>query len=207
MVNDVKEYGLDTQPADELYEPVRQSGGPLGAALLVRTFGDPRAATHSIQQIIRSVDPRQPMSRVQTLEDARDRTLTPRRLRTILVALFAFVALVITAAGIAGVVSFSVNQRTTEIGVRMALGARRSEVVTMVLRQGLTPVAIGLAVGAGGAVVVTRVLTKLLFAIEPTDPPTFAIVIGVLALVAAVACLAPARRAAAIDPMQALRAS
>jgi len=207
MVNDVKEYGLDSQPTDELYEPVRQSGGPLGAALLIRTFGDPRAATHSIQQIIRSVDPRQPMSRVQTLEDAPDRTLTPRRLRTMLVALFAFVALVITAAGIAGVVSFSVNQRTTEIGVRMALGARRSEVVSMVLRQGLTPVAIGLAVGAGGAVVVTRVLTKLLFAIEPTDPPTFAIVIGVLALVAAVACLAPARRAAAIDPMQALRAS
>jgi ABC-type antimicrobial peptide transport system permease subunit len=88
----------------------------------------------------------------------------------------------------------------------MALGARRSSVVTMIVRQGLTPVAIGLGVGVGGAALLTRLLTTRLFAVEPTDPPTFAVVIAALALVAALACLAPARRAAAIDPMQALRA-
>jgi putative ABC transport system permease protein len=123
----------------------------------------------------------------------------------LLITLFAVVALIITAAGIAGVVSFSVNQRTTEIGVRMALGARRASVLTMIVRQGLTPVAVGLVFGVAGAVLLTRLLTRLLFAVEPTDPPTFAVVIGVLSVVAVLACLAPARRAAAIDPMQALR--
>jgi predicted permease len=208
IVNDVKQYDLRTQPTDELYQPLRQHpSGPLGAALLVRTIGEPTAAIRSIQQIVRSVDPNQPMSRIQTLEEARNRTLASPRLTMLLVTLFALVALVITAAGIAGVVSFSVNQRTTEIGVRMALGARRASVVRMIVRQGLTPVALGLAVGGGGAVLLTRLLTKLLFSIEPTDPLTFAVVIAALAAVAALACLAPARRAAAIDPTQALRAS
>jgi ABC-type antimicrobial peptide transport system permease subunit len=123
-----------------------------------------------------------------------------------LVTLFAAVALIITAAGIAGVVSFSVNQRTTEIGVRMALGAPCSSVVRMIVRQGLTPVAIGLGCGIGGALLMTRVVARLLFAVEPTDPLTYVAVIAVLATVAALACLAPARRAAAIDPMRALRA-
>jgi putative ABC transport system permease protein len=206
MVNDVKQYGLATTPADELYLSFAQRP-PLGASLLVRTAEDPRASLRGLQAIVRAIDPKQPMSRIETLDEARSRTLVSPRLTTMLVTLFAVVALIITAAGIAGVVSFSVNQRTTEIGVRMALGARRSAVVAMILRQGLTPVAIGLAVGMAGAAILGRLLTRLLFAIDPTDPPTFAIVIGVLALVAALACLVPARRAAAIDPMQALRAS
>jgi len=104
------------------------------------------------------------------------------------------------------VVAFSVNQRTTEIGVRMALGAPRSSVVRMIVRQGLTPVTIGLAAGVAGALALTRVVAALLFAIEPTDPATYAAVLGVLGAVAAFACLMPARRAAAIDPMRALRA-
>jgi ABC-type antimicrobial peptide transport system permease subunit len=112
----------------------------------------------------------------------------------------------ITAAGIAGVVSFLVNQRTTEIGVRMALGASRSSVVRMILGQGLGPVAAGLVLGIGGALILTRVVTRLLFAVEPTDPPTYVAVAITLAVVAALACLAPARRAATIDPMRALRA-
>jgi putative ABC transport system permease protein len=209
VVNDVKQYGLSTDATDELYLPFDQvtRGNVLGATLLVRTMSDPRTAVHSLQQVVRTIDPRQPVSRIRTLEEVRNQSLASPRLTMLLITLFALVALVITAAGIAGVVSFSVNQRTTEIGVRMALGARRSSVVTMIVRQGLTPVAIGLAVGIGGAAVLTRLLTRLLFAVEPTDPPTFAIVIGVLVLVAAIACLAPARRAAAIEPMQALRAS
>ena len=206
LVNDVKQYGLNTTAADELYLPFAQRP-PLGGTLLVRTAGDPRGSVRDIQSIVRSIDPKQPMSRIETLEEARSRTLVSPRLTTMLVTLFAVVALVITAAGIAGVVSFSVNQRTMEIGVRMALGARRSSVVAMIVRQGLMPVTIGLAAGVAGAVLLTRLLARLLFAIDPTDPPTFAFVLVVLALVATLACLAPARRAAAIDPMQALRAS
>jgi ABC-type antimicrobial peptide transport system permease subunit len=152
------------------------------------------------------VDARQPVSRIQTLEAVRSRSLAPPRLTALLVTLFAAVALVITAAGIAGVVSFLVNQRTTEIGVRMALGAPRSSVVRMILGQGLGPVAAGLVLGIGGALMLTRVVTRLLFAVEPTDPPTYVAVAITLAVVAALACLAPARRAAAIDPMRALRA-
>ena len=152
------------------------------------------------------VDPRQPVSQIRTLEAIRSRSLAPPRLTAMLVTLFAAVALIITAAGIAGVVSFSVNQRTTEIGVRMALGAPRSSVVRMIVRQGLTPVTIGLACGLAGALLMTRVVARLLFAVEPTDPITYAAVLAVLAAVAALACLVPARRAAAIDPMRALRA-
>ena len=121
-----------------------------------------------------------------------------------LVTLFAVLALVITAAGIAGVVSCSVSQRTVEIGVRIALGAPPASVVRMVVRQGLAPVTLGFGVGIAGALVLTQVLARLLFAVEPTDPPTYAAVVAVLALAAAAACLAPARRAAAIDPMCAL---
>ena len=154
-----------------------------------------------------AVDPRQPVSRIRTLEAIRSHSLAPPRLTAMLVTLFAGVALIITAAGIAGVVSFSVNQRTTEIGVRMALGAPRASVVRMIVRQGLTPVIIGLVCGLAGALGMTpRRRRGLLFAVEPTDPTTYATVIAMLAAVAAFACLMPARRAAAIDPMRALRA-
>jgi ABC-type antimicrobial peptide transport system permease subunit len=174
--------------------------------MLVRTAADPLAFARAIPAAVHAVDPRQPVSQIRTLEAIRSRSLAPPRLTAMLVSLFAGVALIITAAGIAGVVSFSVNQRTTEIGVRMALGAPRSSVTQMIVRQGLTPVAVGLTAGAVGALMMTRVVTRLLFAVEPTDPITYAAVIAVLTAVAAFACFVPARRAAAIDPMKALRA-
>jgi putative ABC transport system permease protein len=205
VVNDARDYGLDTSPTDELYQPFARIG-PLYATLFVQTAGDPSPFARRIPAIARAVDPRQPVSRIRTLESIRSRSLEPPRLTAMLVTLFAAVALIITAAGIGGVVSFSVNQRTTEIGVRMALGAPRASVVRMIVRQGMVPVTIGFAVGVGGALVMTRVLARLLFAVEPTDPPTYAAVVAVLATVAACACLAPAKRAAAIDPMRALRA-
>jgi ABC-type antimicrobial peptide transport system permease subunit len=122
-----------------------------------------------------------------------------------LLGLFGLLALVITAAGIAGVVAFSVNQRTQEFGIRMALGAARTNVLGMVLRQGLQLVAIGLALGAGGALILTQVLTTLLFDVRPNDGLTYLAVSVGLMLVALGACLVPARRAASVDPMVALR--
>ncbi|HMJ87505.1 MAG TPA: FtsX-like permease family protein, partial [Vicinamibacterales bacterium] len=205
MVNDTRGYALDEKPTDEIYRAFAQTA-PLNATLLIRAASDPSAFARRIPDVVHEVDARQPVSRIQTLEAVRSRSLAPPRLTALLVTLFAAVALVITAAGIAGVVSFLVNQRTTEIGVRMALGAPRSSVVRMILGQGLGPVAAGLVLGVAGALMLTRVVTRLLFAVEPTDPPTYVAVAITLAVVAALACLAPARRAATIDPMRALRA-
>jgi predicted permease len=205
IVNDVRQYGLDAAPGDELYLPFAQFS--MAGTLLVRTTGDPMSLARTIQADVRSIDPKQPISRIQTLEEVRSRSLASPRLTMILVSLFAVIALVITAAGIAGVVSFSVNQRTTEIGVRMALGAPRSAVVAMIVRQGLTPVLAGLVLGVGGAYALARLIARLLFEVQPTDPPTYALVLVLLPVIAGLACLAPARRAAAIDPMDALRAN
>jgi putative ABC transport system permease protein len=174
--------------------------------MFVRTAGDPMPAARSIQQIVRSIDPKQPLSRIQTLEDVRQAALASPKSTTLLVALFAIVALIVTAAGIAGVVGFTVRQRTTEIGVRMALGAPRGTVIGMIVKQGLTPVAIGLGIGVGAAVPVAQAAGRLLYDVQPADPPTLAGVVVLLAGTAALACLLPARRAATIDPMQALRA-
>jgi predicted permease len=205
LVNDTHDYGLDEKPADEVYRAFAQTQ-PLNATLFVRTAADAGAFARRMPAIVHEIDPRQPVSRIRTLESIRSHSLAPPRLTAMLVTLFAAVALIVTAAGIAGVVSFSVNQRTTEIGVRMALGASRTSVVRMIVRQGLTPVTVGLTLGVALALAMTRVVAQMLFAVEPTDPMTFAAVIAVLATVAAIACLVPARRAAAIDPMRALRA-
>jgi predicted permease len=205
LVNDTHDYGLDEKPTPEVYRAFAQTS-PLNATLFVRTAANPGSFARRVPELVHEVDARQPVSRIRTLEAIRSHSLAPPRLTAMLVTLFAAVALIITAAGIAGVVSFSVNQRTTEIGVRMALGAPRASVVRMIVRQGLTPVTVGLACGLAGALAMTRVVARLLFAVEPTDPITYAAVLAVLATVAALACLAPARRAAAIDPMRALRA-
>jgi predicted permease len=205
LVNDTHDYGLDEKPTDEVYRAFAQTQ-PLNATLFVRTAADAGAFARRMPAIVHEIDPRQPVSRIRTLESIRSHSLAPPRLTAMLVTLFAAVALIVTAAGIAGVVSFSVNQRTTEIGVRMALGASRSSVVRMIVRQGLSPVTVGLTLGVALALAMTRVVAQMLFAVEPTDPTTYAAVIAVLAAVAAIACLVPARRAAAIDPMRALRA-
>ena len=205
LVNDTRDYGLNEQPTDEVYRAFMQTS-LLGATLLVRTAADPGSFARRMPELVHAVDSRQPVSQIRTLEAIRSHSLAPPRLTALLVTLFAGIALVITAAGIAGVVAFSVNQRTTEIGVRMALGAPRSSVVQMIVRQGLAPVALGLGGGLTIALLATRVVTRLLFGVEPTDPLTYATVLATLTAVAALACLVPARRAAAIDPMQALRA-
>jgi predicted permease len=197
---------LSEEPGDEVYVPMFQSG-ILSTNWLVRTMVDPVVMARQIREAIRSLDPEQPVENFRTLAEVRSASLAPRKLTATLLALFGLLALVITAAGIAGVVAFSVNQRTQEFGVRMALGAQRSNVLSLVLRQGLQLVLIGLAIGCAGALVLTEVLTTMLFGIEPTDGVTFVAVAMVLVAVAAIACFVPARRAASVDPILALRVS
>jgi predicted permease len=206
VVGDVHHYGLDSEPSDEVYLPFSQLPFREGT-FLVRTSADPGAMARRIGEEVLAIDPGQPIANVQTLEEVRGEALASPRLTTTLLLMFALVALCITAAGLGGVVAFSVSQRTQEIGVRMALGASRGEVLGMVLREGLRLVVFGLALGIAAAVLLTRLMTGLLFQVEASDPLTFAGMALILVCIAAVACLAPARRTSTVDPMVALRAS
>jgi len=203
IVSDVKQYGLDRDPTDEIYIPLAQNG--FANNLLVRTPADPMSIASLMREAIYEVDPETAIDRVQTLEHVRSDAVASPRLTAILLGMFAGLALIITAAGIAGVMALSVSQRTHELGVRLALGASPARVLSMVIRQGMTYVVVGLSIGIGGALLLGRLMATLLYAVEPTDPITFLGVSGVLMAVAAAACFIPARRVTSIDPMLALR--
>jgi predicted permease len=204
VIGDVRQHGLDDDPVAALYLPLAQNG-LLGGRLVVRTAGDPMALAETVRQAVHQVDSRQPVAQLRSLEEMRRLSVGPPRFTTTLLALFAVLALAVTVAGIAGIVAFSVSERTHEIGVRMALGADRGRVLALVLGQGMTLVASGLALGVIGALAVTRVLSGLLYGVEPDDPTTLLSVALLLVLVGALTCLLPARRATAIDPLAALR--
>jgi putative ABC transport system permease protein len=198
---------IDSAPQDEVHFPLRAGNALTAGSLVVRTRGVPGALRHELREAIRRVDPQQPVTRIETLEQVRTRALASPTLIASLLGLFALLALVITAAGIGGVLAFSVNQRTQEIGIRMALGASRGTVLTMVLRQGLTLVVLGLAGGTIGALFLVRLMKEVLYGVSPTDPLTFLAVAIVLLAVAVFACLMPARRATMVNPITALRAN
>jgi predicted permease len=203
IVADVRQQ-LNRAPRDEVYFPVFQNPF-LGTTWVIHSQLPIEQLTRELRAAAHAYDPELPVGGFRTLAEVRSAGLESRRVTTTLIGMFGMLALLITAAGIAGVIAFSVNQRTQEFGIRMALGAPRAGVVGLVLRQGLRLVAIGLVIGMAGAVVLTHALTSLLFEIEPTDVLTFLGVSTVLLMVAAVACLLPARRAASVDPMVALR--
>jgi putative ABC transport system permease protein len=203
IVGDVKQYGLDRETTDELYTPLAQN--TFAGNLLVRTAADPMSMAQIMRETVYSIDPETAVDNVQTLEKVRSESLASPRLTAMLLGLFAALALLITVAGISGVMALSVSQRTHEIGIRMALGASQTRVLTMVMRQGMTLIVVGLGIGVGSALLLTRVMSALLFAVEPDDPITFIAVSFVLIAVAAVACFVPARRVTTIDPMLALR--
>ncbi len=205
IVGDVRQTGLDRDPQDAVYLPFQQFPG-YTATLFVRTMGDPAALQQQVRAAARSVDPETAFSNVRTLTEIRDSALAQPRLTTMLLGLFAAVALAITATGLSGLIAYSVSQRTREIGIRIALGAERKGVLAMILRQGLTSVAIGLGVGIVGALALARLVSGLLFGIEPTDPICFVGSAAVLVMVAMLACLVPAQRATTIEPITALRA-
>jgi putative ABC transport system permease protein len=202
--------------ADEAVNPVDQEAGPgvyvsiaqnpmIGGNLLLRTDVDPLVLQSAVRAAIREVDPMQAITDLRSLEEVRDRTMSPHRLRTFLLATFASIALLLATIGIYGVISYSVAQRTHEIGVRAALGASTGRLLGMVLGQGLTLTVIGLIVGALGAFGLTRVLSALLFGVTAHDPLTLAGVAALLGGITALASYVPARRAARVDPVIALR--
>jgi putative ABC transport system permease protein len=195
---------LDTAPPDEIYVSLFQDPS-LTATFAARTtlsLGDMSAR---VRAAVRRIDPEQPVDTFRTLEDLRTAALAPPRLSATLIGLFAGLALVVTAVGLAGVMGYSVSQRMREFGVRVALGAERRDLLTLVLGQGLWLVAIGLVLGVGGALLLTQQLHGLLFGVAATDPGTFIGATLVLIAVGAGACLLPARRAARVDPLTALR--
>jgi putative ABC transport system permease protein len=203
IVGDVHQYGLDRAASDEIYVPIRQSFGT--SNLLVRTAADPTGVLQQLRRAIYAVDSELAIADVRTLEEVRRESLASPRLTTLLLGLFAALALAITAAGIAGVMALSVTQRTHEIGIRLALGATSSGLLRMIVGRGMAVVSIGLAIGIVGAIALTRTMSTLLYGIAPHDPLTFAGVAIVLFGAAATACYLPARRITEIDPMIALR--
>ena len=203
VVGNVRQYGLDKEPADEIYGPTAQLA--FGQFLVVKTKGDPLAASKSLRDAVHEVDSETAVDQVRTLQQVLDDSVASPRLTAWLLGLFALVALVITAAGIGGVMALAVTQRTREIGIRLALGASRTRIVTMIMRQGMTLVLVGLALGVGGALALNGLIASLLYATPAVDPLTFAAVSCLLMLVAGAACLIPSLRATAIDPLLTLR--
>jgi predicted permease len=204
VIRDVKTTGLNAPAPDEIYYPMRQLGQP-GMAVVARTAGDPAALQAAIRAAVAEVDKDQPISFFATLETNIAQSLGAQRIVASLTAIFAGLALVLSAIGLYSVLAYAVSQRTPELGIRMALGAQPGHVVGLVLRGGLRLVAIGLVAGIAGAAAAARLIQTLLFDVQPLDPLIYGGVAVVFTLVATLACLVPSVRASRIDPLAALR--
>jgi predicted permease len=204
VVATIKSDGFDAPAASHVYFPLFQNPG-VTAAIYLRTGADPGTLGDSIRHEVQSVDPGIPVFAVRTLNEVVARSLADRRFALVILGVFAGVALLLASIGIYGVMAYTFSQRTHEIGVRVALGAQRSDILRMALGEGLMLVAFGLAAGLIGALVVTRFLRSMLFSVQPTDPVTFISIALLLTSVALGACLIPARRATQVDPLVALR--
>jgi putative ABC transport system permease protein len=200
---DSRADGIDQAPLHTMYLPDAQTGPQ--STLLVRTAGSTDRLAPRVIETIRSLDANRPIDHVQTLEEIRDETIAPQRLNATLIGLFALLALAIATVGVAGVLAFSVSQRTNELGIRLALGAERRTILRMILGEGATMAIAGLAVGGIAAVPLSRLLSGLLFGVEPVDPATIGVAAVLLVVVALVAAWIPARAATAVDPITALR--
>jgi putative ABC transport system permease protein len=205
VVRRVKMEGLSTDSNRvQSYFPYNQN--PNGSmSIVLRTAGDPITLAGAVRERVLAIDPDQPVYAVQTMGQIWTDSIAPDRLYLMLLGTFAVVALVLAAVGIYGVMAYSVTQRTHEIGIRMALGARQTDVLGMVIRQGMMLAVVGLGIGLVGAWLATRAMASLLFGVSATDPATFVVISVVLAGVALGACFVPARRATKVDPMIALR--
>jgi putative ABC transport system permease protein len=205
-VGDVRQFGLDKDGVAQVYVPLRQTSQGLAGRVLVRTSGASSAAGQLIKNVVRSIDPDMPITNIRTLEEIRSEFLATPRLTALLLTLFAGLALLVTMAGLGGVIGTSVSQRTQEFGLRMALGARRDSVLLMVVRQGLTLVLIGLVTGVAASYAFTRALSGYLFETQLMDPAAIMVVLFTFVAAGVLACLGPALRATTVDPLIALRA-
>jgi putative ABC transport system permease protein len=205
VVADIRERGLLLSMKPAVYLADDQVHLPDTTYLAVRTAGDPMAVLSAVRQAIWSVDREQPVSNPSSMRELMSQETGSRRQAMILLSAFAGLALLLAALGIYGVLSYAVTQRTREIGIRLALGAERRKVVGMMLRIGMSVASIGVALGVAAAFVLTRALAKLLYGVRATDPLTFAAVAAFLLAISAVACYVPARRAAGVDALIALR--
>ena len=204
VVGHTAHEGLDADARLQLYLPYRQVPQPF-MAIAVRTQGSPGRYVNPVREAVRSVDPDQPISDVSEMEELLSRSVGQRRLSMMLLSLFSGIALVLASVGIYGVMSYSVTQRARELGVRIALGADRSDVLRLVLRQGMGLALVGIGIGLGAALGLTRLIESQLYGVAATDPLTFALVAGVLAATAFLANLIPAVRAMRMDPAVVLR--
>jgi putative ABC transport system permease protein len=205
VVGDVRGRRLDAPPRSEMYWPLAQINNRPSMAIVVRTLGDPAALVSSVRAAMTEVDATQPIFGLQTLEQLAASSLGQRRFTLILMLVFGGLALALAAVGIYGVMAYAVSQRTREIGIRVALGARPASVLAMVIKTGMLLVALGTAIGTLGALLVTRVAASLLYGVSSTDAPTYLAIAAVLSAVALVAMVLPARQAMKVDPMRALR--
>ena len=203
---DVRQFGPTADVAEQVYFPYSLSS-VRDLRLLVRTNVSSAFATNLIRQTVHAIDPEQPVVDIRTLEQARQDIIASPRLTTVLLGLFAVLALAIAAAGLGGVMAYSVGQRTQEFGIRMALGAERSSILQLVLGQGIRLVVVGMVIGGLASRAVAHAIERQLNGVRGTDPITYAGVAFLFIAVAALACLVPARRATAVDPVSAFKAS
>jgi putative ABC transport system permease protein len=204
VVGNVKHLSLGAEPDPESYVPEAQL--PFDSmAIVVRTKNDPRGILGAVQGEVRAMDKDLPVYNVKTLDEYLAASSAQPRFNTFLLAVFAGMALILTAVGLYGVMSYSVSQRTHEIGIRMALGAQQKDVLSIVVRQGMALTLAGVGAGLLGAYFITRLMSSLLFGISSTDPLTFIVISVLISLVALGACIVPARRATKVDPIVALR--
>jgi putative ABC transport system permease protein len=205
VVGNIRHDGLDSDARTQVYWPHRQNTQDR-MALVVRTAGEPSQWMQRTIAAIRAVDPDQPVYNAFTMEEIVDRSVSQRRLNALLVGVFAGVSLLLAAVGIYGVMSYAVERRTREFGIRMAIGASASDVIGRVVRRGLAIGAIGSAIGLSGVAVLARFLTTLLYQVSATDWVSYSAAAAALIAVAAAASFVPARRAVIQDPMKSLRA-
>jgi putative ABC transport system permease protein len=204
VVGAVRHERLDRHTRQSIYVPHQQI--PVrGMTLAIRAAGDPESLATAVRREVQALDKDQPVTSVMTMEAVISGSVWQQRFYTILFGVFALLALVLASVGIYGVMSYAVAQRTQEIGIRMALGARAVDVLKLIIRNGMALITAGVVIGLIGAVALTRLLTTLLFGVTPTDMATFAAVSAGLIVVALLACYLPARRATKVDPLVALR--
>jgi putative ABC transport system permease protein len=204
-VSDTHDVNLENKPSAEIFIPVGQSSYFSATSFIARTAVDPAVMVSALRQAIWSVDKDAPITDVKTMDQLVAESVADQHFQAVLLSAFGGLGLILAMIGIYGVISFSVTQRTREIGVRMALGAQPGNVLRMVIREGMLLAGGGIIVGVGGGLALTRFMRSLLFEVKPTDPATFVGVAAVLVIVALAACWIPARRAMRIEPMEALR--